>query len=314
MKGVPKLPVEMVSRVWSEVRGFLFDTFRAFIDDHAMRMAAALAFYTTFSVTPALLIGMSIAAAVVGSSKAESELTERIGQMINPEAAEYLFSLLKGLGTQLTSRHLPIIGFVSAIVAATAVFAELQTALNSVWHATSQSGNGIVSMMRMRLKAFVFVVSIGVLLLASVVTGTVLATLNAVFAKTVPIPPTLLGTLEPLIQFGILPVLLASTYKLVPDVDIAWKDVVLAAVVTALLFLLGKSLFGMYLRLSIVGSLYGAAGSLVIVLAWVYYSAQVFFLGAEMSKVFAQRYGSHAGKLRHQEDNRDEESATPESQ
>lgn len=300
MKGVPRLPIALISRICSEVRGFIFDTFRAFLDDHAMRMAAALAFYTTFSVTPALLIGMSIAAAVVGSSRAETELTDRIGQIINPEAAEYLFSLLKGLGSQLTSRHLPLIGFASAIVAATAVFAEMQTALNSVWHVTSQSRSGIVAMIRMRLKAFVFVVSIGVLLLASVVTGTVLATVNALFAKTVPIPPSLLGTMEPLIQFGILPFLLASTYKLVPDVDIAWRDVVLAAAVTSFLFLLGKSLFGMYLRLSIVGSVYGAAGSLVIVLAWVYYSAQVFFLGAEMSKVFAQRYGSHAEKARPQ--------------
>jgi membrane protein len=313
MKGVPKLPFELLSRIWSEVRGFLFDTFRAFFGDHAMRMAAALAFYTTFSITPALLIGMSIAAAVVGSSRAETELTARIGQIINPEAAEYLFSLLKGLGTQLTSRHLPMIGFVSAIVAATAVFAELQTALNSVWHVTPQSRSGIVAMIRMRLKAFVFVVGIGVLLLASVVTGTVLATVNAVFEKTVPIPPNLLGTMEPIIQFGVIPVLLACTYKLVPDADVAWKDVVLASVVTSLLFLLGKSLFGMYLRLSIVGSVYGAAGSLVIVLAWVYYSAQVFFLGAEMSKVFAQRYGSHAAGNLPDDDAFEEESAPAES-
>lgn len=296
MRGLLHAPGEMISRLLSELWGFLTDTFRSFIADHAMRMAAALAFYTTFSITPALLIGMSIAAAVVGSSRAESELTERIGQLINPEAAEYVFSLLKVLGTQISSRHLPLIGFLSAIVAATAVFVELQASLNTIWQVAPQKRGGLVSMVLMRLKAFVLVVGIGVALLASVVAGTVLSVLNGLFAKTLPIPPALLNSMEPVIQFGMIPILLASTYKLVPDEKIAWKDVLVGAVVTSLLFLLGRSLFGLYLRVSILSSVYGAAGSLVIVLAWVYYTAQVFFLGAEMSKVFARRYGSHSGQ------------------
>jgi len=281
-------------RVLSELKAFLADTFKAFMQDHAMRMAAALAFYTTFSITPALLIGMSLAATVVGSSRAESELTERIGQLINPEAAEYVFSLLKTLGTQISSRHLPLIGFASAVVAATAVFAELQASLNTIWEVAPGERGGILSMIRARFKAFVLVVGIGMLLLASVVASTVLSMLNELFTRTLPIPPVLINGMGPIIQFGMIPVLLACIYKLVPDVPIAWKDVLVAAVVTALLFLLGKSLFGLYLRISVLSSVYGAAGSLVIVLAWVYYSAQVFFLGAEMSKVFARRYGSHA--------------------
>jgi membrane protein len=215
-----------------------------------------------------------------------------MGQLINPEAAEYVFSLLKDFGSQLSSRHLPIIGVVSALVAATAVFAELQASLNTVWEVSPQERGGLLNMIRTRLKAFVLVVGIGIVLLASVVAGAVLSMLNALFAKALPIPPGLVDHMEPVIQFGMLPLLLASTYKLVPDAEIAWKDVLVGSVVTALLFLLGKSLFGMYLRLSVLSSVYGAAGSLVIVLAWVYYSSQVFFLGAEMCKVFARRYGS----------------------
>src|SRR5208337_1480280 len=145
---------------------------------------------------------------------------------------------------------------------------------------------------RSRAISFVFVVGIGILLLISVVTSSVLATINGLFMKTLPIPQEILRWLQILVQFGMVPLLLATTYKLVPDADIEWKDVLVGAIVTAVLFLLGKSVFGMYLRLSILGSVYGAAGSLFILLAWVYYSAQVFFLGAEMTKVYAMRYGS----------------------
>ena len=139
-----------------------------------------------------------------------------------------------------------------------------------------------------------FVVGIGVLLLVSVVTSSVLATINGLFMKTLPIPQEILRWPQILAQFGMVPLLLATTYKLVPDADIEWKDVLVGAIITAVLFLLGKSVFVMYLRLSILGSVYGAAGSFFILLAWVYYSAQVFFLGAEMTKVYAMRYGSRS--------------------
>jgi membrane protein len=277
-----------------EIWAFIRETFESFLEDQALRMAASLAFYMTFSITPALLIGLSVAGVVIGNSRAESELTAGVGRMINPEAAEYVFSLVARFSAQIKGSHLPLVGILGALVAATAVFVELQSALNVIWRASLRSRQGWLSIIRSRAISFVFVVGIGILLLVWIVTSAVLATINSLFMKALPIPVDLLRWVQILAQFGMVPLLLASTYKLVPDASIEWKDVLVGAIVTAFLFLLGKSVFGMYLRMSILGSVYGAAGTLFILLAWVYYSAQVFFLGAEMTKVYATRYGSRS--------------------
>jgi membrane protein len=277
-----------------EICAFVRETFESFLEDHALRMAASLAFYTTFSITPALLIGLSVAGVVIGNSRAESELAAGVGRLINPEAAEYVFSLVARFSEELRGRHLPLIGILGAVVAATAVFVDLQSALNVIWRVSLRDRQGLLSIIRSRAISFVFVVGIGILLMISVVTSAVLATINGLFMKALPIPEELLRWIQILAQFGMVPLLLATTYKLVPDADIEWKDVLPGAIITAVLFLLGKSVFGMYLSLGILGSVYGAAGSLFILLAWVYYSAQVFFLGAEMTKVYAMRYGSRS--------------------
>ncbi|MGO9565941.1 MAG: YihY/virulence factor BrkB family protein [Desulfomonilaceae bacterium] len=275
-----------------EIWTFMRETFYSFLEDHGLRMAASLAFYTTFSITPAMLIGLSVAGVVIGDSRAESELTAGIGRLINPEAADYVFSLVARFSAELRGSHLPLIGILGALVAATAVFVELQSALNVIWRVALRERQGLLGIIRSRAISFVFVVGIGILLLVSVVTSAVLATINGLFMKTLPIPREVLRWLQILVQFGMVPLLLATTYKLVPDANIEWKDVLVGAIITTVLFLLGKSVFGMYLRVSILGSVYGAAGSLFILLAWVYYSAQVFFLGAEITKVYATRYGS----------------------
>jgi membrane protein len=290
LQSVMKKLVRVTTEIWS----FTWDTFKLFFEDNGLRMAASLAFYTTFSITPALLIALSVAGAVIGNTRAESELTAGVGRLINPEAAEYVFSLVERFSDELKGSHLRLIGILGALIAATAVFVELQSALNEIWRASLRGRQGLLGIIRSRAISFVFVVGIGVLLLVSVVTGAVLATINSLFVKTLPLSQEIVHWLQILIQFGMVPLLLATTYKLVPDAEIEWKDVLVGAIVTAVLFLLGKSVFGMYLRLSILGSVYGAAGSLFILLAWVYYSAQVFFLGAEMTKVYAMRYGSRA--------------------
>ena len=277
-----------------EIWAFVRETLECFLEDHAMRLAASLAFYMTFSITPALIIALSVAGAAIGDSRAESELTSQVGRLINPEAAEYVFSLVERFSAELQGRHLPLIGILGALVAATAVFVELQSGLNVIWRESLRERQGLLSVIRSRAISFVFVVGIGILLLVSVVTSTVLATINSLFVKALPTTQDFLRWLQILVQFGMVPILLATTYKLVPDADIEWKDVLVGAILTAILFLLGKSVFGMYLRVSILGSVYGAAGSLFILLAWVYYSAQVFLLGAEMTKVYATRYGSRS--------------------
>ena len=270
------------------------DTFSAWSEDNVLRMAAALAFYATFSIAPALLIGLAVAGAFVGRATARSALIEKIQDFVSPDAAAYVFMILGSFWDEVTARTLPIVGIGAGLVAATAVFAELQSSLNTIWDAHSQERSGFLTLIRERAIAFIFVVGIGILLLASVVAGTVLATINAFFADLYPIPEGVLKVLNLLTTFGMVPGLLALTYKLIPETRVAWKDVWMGSIVASILFFGGTYLFGLYLRLSVLLSVYGAAGSLVILLLWVYYSSQVYFLGAELTKVWARRYGSRA--------------------
>ena len=272
----------------------LKDTVGSWREDNAMRMAAALAFYATFSLGPALLIGLGVAGAFIGSEEAKTQLIVKVREFVSPDAANYVLTVLDSFWGQFTERRLPIIGIAAAALAGTAVFVELHGALNTIWNGETKNGSGVVQMVYSRALSFVLVVGIGVVILVSVAATTVLVTVNAFFSRALPVPHQLLDAANYLINFAMVPISLALAYKLVPDAEIAWKDVWLGAIVASLLFIAGKRVFGIYLGLSAFGSVYGAAGSLVILLAWVYYSAQVFFFGAELTKVYAYRYGSRA--------------------
>jgi membrane protein len=276
--------------LWFLVRESLY----AFLEDQALRMAASLAFYATFSITPLLLVGLSIAGMIVGTSKAEGELVIQLERLLNPEAAAYIFSLVSSLRSQLTATGVPIVGFLGAIVAATTAFVELHSCLNTIWRVPphQRKRKKLLAIVYSRTLSFFLVIGIGVLLMLGVVATAILAAVDALFTKALPVSPHVLDWTWLLLEFGMVPILLVLTYRLVPDTDIAWRDVVPAAVLGSVLFLAGKWLFGMYLKVTALGSLYGAAGSLFVFLAWVYYSAQVFFFGAELSKVYAQHFGS----------------------
>ena len=277
-------------------------TIRAFLDDNAIRMAAALAFYTMFSIVPSFLMALSIAGLIIGNTRAESELTTRIQYLINPESAEYVLSLLNSFSSELRARHLSIVAILGAVAAGTTVFVELQSSLNTIWGVIPGKKNGFFSWIRSRIISFVCVVGLGILLLAAVITNTVLSTVSGFFARALFIPPQILSWLDLITQFGMIPVLLVLVYKLIPDRDIKWKDVLLGSVVTSLLFLMGKHFFGVYLTSSVLRSVYGAAGSLFLLLVWVYYCAQVFYFGAELTKVYAMNYGSWAERSRQSPD------------
>jgi membrane protein len=287
--GQSERPVSKIGFVLSEIWAVLVETIEHWSNDNAMRMAAALAFYTTFSVGPVLLFGLWIAGFFVGAATAKSELTHQIQQMISPDSADYLFAVLDSFWGELKGNRLPIIGFGAALLSATAVFVELQSSLNNIWGVHSKGGFRILYE---RAVSFIFVVGFGVLLIFSITASAVLAGANAILEGLVHIPGYLIEGLNVLVTFAMIPALLALTYKLVPETPIAWKDVWLGAAVASLLFLVGKFAFGMYLRMSVILSVYGAAGSLVVLIIWVYYSAQVFFFGAELTKVYAMRYGS----------------------
>jgi len=306
--------ISWILRLPRESWELLKDTIVSWREDNAMRMAAALAFYTTFSLGPALLVGLGVAGAFIGSEEAKTQLIAKVRELVSPDAANYVLSVLDSFWGQLTEKRLPIIGIAAAAVAGTAVFVELQSALNTIWNGDRKNGSGLIQIIYSRVVSFVLVVGIGVLILVSVVGTTVLGTINAFFSRTFPVPHQLLDAANYLTNFAMVPISLALTYKLVPDAKIAWKDVWLGAVVASLLFLAGKRVFGIYLGLSGFGSVYGAAGSLVILLAWVYYSAQVFFFGAELTKVYAYKFGSRSEATETSEPDGPEEGSETEEQ
>ncbi len=281
---------------WYAVESFKFlkQSIMEFFNDGAIRMAASLAFYTMFSIVPAFLIALKFAGLIIGSTRAEAELISRFEYFMNPQSAAYVKGLVTGLSAQLDDNRLSLLAIGGAILAATAMFVELQSSLNIIWGVSEKEKSGIVTLIRSRIISFVFIVGIGSLILFSVIANTVLSSISAFFSNTFYVPSIILTTLRFITQFGMLPILLALVYKLMPDKNITWKDVWISAAITSLLFYVGKTLFGSYLTSSVLQSVYGAAGSLFVLLVWVYYSAQVLYFGAEMAKVYCIRYGSQS--------------------
>jgi membrane protein len=276
----------------SEIWAVIVETFGHWNQDNCPRMAAALAFYACFSLCPVLLIALAVAGAFAGSSAAKAELVAKLEVLLRPDDIAYVFTLLESFTGHVSGRTLPLVGSAAALFTASAVFVELRGALNTIWDAKPEGGVSFLRVVYDRAISFLLVVGIGILLLMWIAAGTVLSAINAFFTNSVPVPPSLLQTLHLIVSFAVVPALLAIVYRLIPDTKIAWNDVWVGCVVATALLLVGKYCLSIYLRLNSLTSVYGAAGSLFVVLLWVYYSAQVVFLGAELTKVYANRYGS----------------------
>lgn len=273
------------------VVSLLRSTFQAWQQDDASRLAAALAYYTTFSLAPVLVIVIAIAGAVFGQEAVQGELIGQLSGLVGEQGADVIQSLLSNTQTSSTSGFWPtLVSIVLLIFGATGVFSQLQTSLNRIWNATPPN-QGIIQFVRTRLLSFAMVAVIGFLMLVSLMLSAGLAALDNIFSSLQLWAPLLQG-INAVISFGVITLLFGLIYKVLPDVDITWRDVSVGAAITALLFTIGKALIGLYLGNSSVGSAYGAAGSLAVVLIWVYYSAQILFLGAEFTQVYANRYGS----------------------
>jgi membrane protein len=279
-------------KIGSEILTVIRQTLGDWNEDNCPRMAAALAFYTCFSLCPALLIGLKIAGMFVGSVAAKSELIRKLESFLSPGDVSYVLSLLDSFTWHLSGRTLPIIGVLAALFTASAVFAELRSAMNTIWNVKPGKGIGILRFIYTRAIAFLLVAGTGVLLVVWMVAGTVLSAMNAFFSNSVSVPYSLFEAANQLVSLAVIPLLLVFTYKLMPETKIEWQDVWLGAAVATGLMLIGKYAVSTYLSVISLTSVYGAAGSLFVLLLWVYYSAQVVFLGAELTKVYAKRYGS----------------------
>ena len=270
-------------RVWD----FLKETFSEWSEDRAPRMGAALAYYTVFSLAPVLVIAIGVAGIFFGQRMAEGRLMHEIRNLVGPEGAGAIRAMIANAAADRPGGVVAtMMGMAALVFGATGAFVELQDALNTIWKVQPRS-RGLLRMLKDRFLSFTLVVGIGFLLLVSLVISAALAALGSVTARYV--SPSLLHGVNFLVSFGVITVLFAMIFKILPDAKIGWRDVWLGAAVASLLFSAGKFIIGLYLGKSGMASAYGAAGSLVIVLVWVYYSAQILFLGAEFAHVYARR-------------------------
>ncbi len=282
-----------VKRAWGLVKGAA----SAWVDDYAPSMGAALAYYTMFSIAPLLLIVISIAGLVFGEEAARGEILLQLRGMMGEEGARTVESLLQSVSKPTHSAAATVVGAFMLLLGATTVLAELQSALDRIWRApVRKPTSGLWDMLRSRLLSFGMILGIGFLLMVSLIASAAIAALGKWWSPVFEGWKLLASAVDFGVSLAMMTVLFAMIYKLMPRVHIRWRDVWIGAAVTALLFDIGKFLIGLYIGRSSVASTFGAAGSLVVVLMWIYYSAQIFLLGAEFTWVYAHTYGSRKGK------------------
>ena len=267
-------------------------TFTEWTNDNAFELSAALAFYTIFSIAPVLLIAVGVASFFLAPETATTRIVDEMQKLVGAQGANAVRQVIessRGFGKGLWAVS---VGIVTLIMGATAVFGELQSALNRIWDVEAKPDRGVImSLIVDRLRSFLIAVCVGFLLLVSLVISAVISGLQHYMNNWLPGVPWVWQTANVVTSFLVVAALFAMIYKFLPDVVISWKDVWIGAAVTALLFSAGKYLIGIYLGRTATTSAFGAAGSLVVLLFWVYYSALISFLGAEFTQVYARRYG-----------------------
>jgi membrane protein len=267
---------------------------RAWWDDDALRLGASLAFYTLFALAPILLVATAVAGIVFGAEAVRGEIVGQLDDLVGPDGARAVESLLEGASQRRAGILATAIGSITFAVAATGAFLELQAALNTIWRVTPNPGANLRGFVMDRLRSFGLVVAVGFLLLVSLTVTAALAALNAWLAHRAPSIPLAWSSVNVLASVVVTTALFALLYRFLPDVRLRWRDVTTGAFVTAVLFTIGQQLIGLYLGQSSVASSYGAAGSVMILLLWVYYSCQILLLGAEFTRVYAERQSGKA--------------------
>jgi membrane protein len=263
--------------------------------DNVPRLGASLAYYTLFSVAPVLLISIAIAGYFFGAEAVRGEIARQLDDLIGPEAAQAVQALLEGASRSDSGRLAAIVGGVTFLIAATGAFMELQHALNTIFRVKldlAKSKSKILELIKDRVRSFGLVLSLGFLLTVSLVASAALSALSAwVDRNTIVGSPVFWQVVNVVTSLALLTILFMLIFRYLPDVRMQWRHVWVGAVITALLFILGKEAIGLYLGRSSVTSSYGAAGSVIVLLLWVYYASQIILFGAELTRVMAHRNG-----------------------
>jgi membrane protein len=267
------------------------ETVSGFIADDALSHGAAMAFYAATSMAPVLLIVIAIAGLVFGHDAAQNAVTVQLTGLLGQQSAEMLQTAINSASNKSAGIFATIIGVVMLLITASGVFGEMQASLNVIWKAELE-GSTVLRLVRARAASLGLVAALGFLLMVSLVFSAAISAFGHIIDAYLPFGKFILMALNFIISFALISLLFAAIYKILPDRELGWRDVWVGAIVTAALFTIGKSLIGWYLGNSAVASSYGAAGALIVVLFWVYYSSQIFLLGAEFTHAYSRRHRS----------------------
>lgn len=277
-----------MNSLWKILR----QSYQEWNSDKASRLAAALSYYTAVAIAPLLVLMVMLIGWFYGENSAQGQVVGQLRALVGPQGAEVAEAVIESADRPDLAGIAGILSLITLLWGASNVFVELQDSLNTIWGVElKQRSRGIRAVIRERFLSFGMVLVIGFLLLVSLILSAILSALGGVFTVLLPNMEALWQGVNLVISFGITTLLFALIYKVLPDAKFAWKDVWMGATVTALLFTVGKWLLGLYLGNQTTSSAYGAAGSLVVLLIWIYYSAQIFFFGAEFTQVYARREG-----------------------
>ena len=274
----------------------LYKSFNAFMADNALKMSASLAYYTTFAIAPLLLIIVSLAAIIYGQEAAQGKIFGELNKFVGADAASQIQETIKNISESQESTVAIVLGLITLFIGTTGVFLEIQDSINNIWRVRAKPKKGWLKMLTNRVLSFSMVIGLGFLLIVSLLINGVVLALSAKLQIYFPdITVLFINIFNLAITFIIISALFGIIFKYLPDVLIEWKDVKMGAFFTAILFMLGKFLIGLYIEQVGPGTAYGAAGSLIVILIWVYYTAAILFFGAEFTQVYADCYG---GKIK----------------
>jgi membrane protein len=275
--------------------GLIKGTFSRWTEDAAPRMAAALAYYTAFSMAPLLILAISIAGLAIGREAAQGKIVEQIGGLVGGKSAAMIQSMIQAANQSSKGIFASVVGVISLIAGATGVLSELKSALNKIWR-TEERGD-VKEIVKKNVVFLGMVLGMGFLLTVSLIVSAALASVGHFLAGLLPAQELIVHIVDFTLSFGIITLLFAAIYRFLPNATVEWRDVWVGAMITSLLFNLGKLGLGLCIGKGAIGSSYGAAGSILVLLLWIYYSGLIFYFGAEFTKVYADRYGSSHGQI-----------------
>lgn len=272
----------------------LKETFKEFGEDKAPRLGAALAYYAIFSIGPLLLIAIAMAGIFFGEEAAQGRVSAELDKVFGSHMSKSVEHVVQAAAKPKTGKIATIVGILTLLFGASGLFAQLKDALNTIWNVETKKASGVVSFIKERFLSMAMVLAMGFLLLITLVIDAAISAVGTRLEQYVG-GEAVMQIIQLALSFAVSTVIFAAIFKILPDLEVSWRDVWLGALFTSLLFVAGKFALALYLGKAAIGSAYGAAGSLVILLVWVYWSAQILFLGAEYTQVYARTYGSLKG-------------------